>query len=701
MLLIPCPWCGPRDEVEFRYGGEAHIARPAEPDAVDDAAWAEYLYMRANPKGLLAERWVHAHGCRRWFNLLRDTVSHRILAAYRIGERAARRCLGRDPAVSPAGRRRDRPQPAPRLPLRRAGRTRGIPATRWPRRCSPTASGSWRAASSTTGRAAFSRPGSRSRRRWCSWRPAATPSRTAAPGEIALYDGLRAASQHAWPSLAADLGRAGRGGRAAVAGRVLLQDLPAPQALWAALWEPLLRRMAGLGRAPAEPDPARYDKRHAHCDVLVVGGGPAGLAAALAAGRGGARVILADSDAVFGGALLRRAYRIGDGDGAAWAETAVAELASLPELRLLPATTVVGHYDGNYLIAVERVGELLGADRAGRAAAPAAVAHPRPPGGAGDRRVRTAAGLRRQRPARHHAGERGRDLPAPLRGDAAAGAPCCSPTTTTPIRSPPRWRPPGSRSPASSIRAPRRARRRGGWSPACRSIPATTWSRPPAAWGCAGSGCGRSAGAAPPRSIATCSRCRAAGTRRVQLFAQAQGRLRYDERLARSCRRQCDAAVECVGAARGSFGLAACLAEGAAAGARAAALCGFGTGEAPPPPAGRRRRRGNPRAAAVAVAPRRPPRLRRPAQRRDRRRHRAGGARRLSRDPEHAKRYTTLGMGTDQGKTGNLAGLALLAAQTGRGHRGDPADDLPAALCAVSTACWPGASAAASPTRCG
>jgi sarcosine oxidase subunit delta len=86
MLLIPCPWCGPRDEIEFHNGGEAHIARPADPDALDDAAWAEYLFMRANPKGVFAERWVHSAGCRRWFNLLRDTVSHRIIAAYRIGE---------------------------------------------------------------------------------------------------------------------------------------------------------------------------------------------------------------------------------------------------------------------------------------------------------------------------------------------------------------------------------------------------------------------------------------------------------------------------------------------------------------------------------------------------------------------------------------------------------------------------------------
>ncbi|SLN43479.1 sarcosine oxidase subunit delta [Oceanibacterium hippocampi] len=86
MLLIECPWCGPRDEQEFGYGGEAHIARPAKSAALDDAAWADYLFHRTNPKGLHFERWWHARGCRRWFNVARDTVSHEILAVYRIGE---------------------------------------------------------------------------------------------------------------------------------------------------------------------------------------------------------------------------------------------------------------------------------------------------------------------------------------------------------------------------------------------------------------------------------------------------------------------------------------------------------------------------------------------------------------------------------------------------------------------------------------
>ena len=86
MLLISCPWCGERDETEFRCGGEAHLARPAEPDALSDEAWGEYLFLRRNPKGRFHERWVHSLGCRRWFNVVRDTVTHEIVAIYKMGE---------------------------------------------------------------------------------------------------------------------------------------------------------------------------------------------------------------------------------------------------------------------------------------------------------------------------------------------------------------------------------------------------------------------------------------------------------------------------------------------------------------------------------------------------------------------------------------------------------------------------------------
>ena len=86
MLLIDCPYCGPRAELEFAYGGEAHIARPADPSALDDEAWAAYLQLRSNPKGVHAERWRHVHGCARFFNALRDTTTDLFLATYKIGE---------------------------------------------------------------------------------------------------------------------------------------------------------------------------------------------------------------------------------------------------------------------------------------------------------------------------------------------------------------------------------------------------------------------------------------------------------------------------------------------------------------------------------------------------------------------------------------------------------------------------------------
>ncbi len=86
MLQIECPWCGQRDEAEFSCGGEAHIVRPSSPEDVDDESWADYLYMRHNPKGAHREQWCHAHGCGRWFNVIRDTVTYKISHVYHVGE---------------------------------------------------------------------------------------------------------------------------------------------------------------------------------------------------------------------------------------------------------------------------------------------------------------------------------------------------------------------------------------------------------------------------------------------------------------------------------------------------------------------------------------------------------------------------------------------------------------------------------------
>ena len=89
MLLIDCPYCGPRDEAEFNCGGEAHIARPLAENEITDAEFGEYLFLRDNPKGVFTERWVHNAGCRRWFNAVRDTLSHEFIEIYPMGSTPA------------------------------------------------------------------------------------------------------------------------------------------------------------------------------------------------------------------------------------------------------------------------------------------------------------------------------------------------------------------------------------------------------------------------------------------------------------------------------------------------------------------------------------------------------------------------------------------------------------------------------------
>ena len=94
MLLIPCPWCGPRNETEFRPGALSRPRRPERPADVGDAAWADYLFMRTNPRGRLRERWFHVHGCRRWFDVERDTVTHAVHGSALPGQAIANGPLG-------------------------------------------------------------------------------------------------------------------------------------------------------------------------------------------------------------------------------------------------------------------------------------------------------------------------------------------------------------------------------------------------------------------------------------------------------------------------------------------------------------------------------------------------------------------------------------------------------------------------------
>ena len=87
MFLIKCPYCGERDQIEFTNGGEAHVSRPTNPDEINDKEWSEYVFIRSNPKGVYNERWVHTHGCRKWFNAIRNTSTDEILEIYKIGEK--------------------------------------------------------------------------------------------------------------------------------------------------------------------------------------------------------------------------------------------------------------------------------------------------------------------------------------------------------------------------------------------------------------------------------------------------------------------------------------------------------------------------------------------------------------------------------------------------------------------------------------
>jgi len=103
MLLIECPYCGPRPELEFSYGGQAHLARPQRPAELDDQAWSDFLYTRANVKGVHAERWRHARGCGRFFNALRDTTTDRILTTYETGRPRPDAPGGRDDGAGAGG----------------------------------------------------------------------------------------------------------------------------------------------------------------------------------------------------------------------------------------------------------------------------------------------------------------------------------------------------------------------------------------------------------------------------------------------------------------------------------------------------------------------------------------------------------------------------------------------------------------------
>ncbi|WP_416983935.1 sarcosine oxidase subunit delta family protein [Streptomyces sp. T028] len=322
MLLIPCPWCGPRDEAEFHYGGQAHVPYPQNPAELSDEEWARYLFFRDNPKGPFAERWSHAVGCRRWFNAVRDTSTNEILAVYRSGEE-----------------RPETPQP------------RAAEAVR-PRTESPTATTdtpSYRLA--THGRLhggerlTFTFDGVE----YQGYQGDTLASALLAHGVIQAATSIKLGRPRGIFSAGVEEPNA-----------VIQIEAPFPEPMLPAttveLYDGLVASsLPGQGRLATEPDPARYDAVHAHCDLLVVGAGPAGLAAAALAAGSGARVILADDQPELGGSLL------GTGEHLDWVEETSGLLEAAPEVRVLRRTTVFGYYDDNHLLAVERRTNHLGA----------------------------------------------------------------------------------------------------------------------------------------------------------------------------------------------------------------------------------------------------------------------------------------------------------------------------------------------------
>ena len=181
-----------------------------------------------------------------------------------------------------------------------------------------------------------------------------------------LFDGLEANSQNRWPSLRFDaLGVNDLAANFLTAG-FYYKTFMWPAAFWEKLYEPMIRRAAGLGSVSKEADPDEYDKGFLHCDLLIIGAGPAGLMAALTAGRAGADVILADEDFRMGGRLNAETFQIAGNTGADWAQASVAELSSLPNVRLMPRTTVIGAFDHGIYGAVERTADHLATPARGK-----------------------------------------------------------------------------------------------------------------------------------------------------------------------------------------------------------------------------------------------------------------------------------------------------------------------------------------------
>jgi sarcosine oxidase subunit alpha len=180
--------------------------------------------------------------------------------------------------------------------------------------------------------------------------------------QVELYEGLEAHSQNRWPSLAFDIGAINDLLSPLFPAGFYYKTFMWPRRAWKTLYEPYIRAAAGLGRAPTQADPDRYGNRYAHCDVLVVGAGPSGVAATVAAAAAGARVILCDEQAQFGGSLLSDP----DQPSAAWLAASLASLRSNERVTLLPRSTAFGYFPHNLVALNQRLTDHLQNPAAGQ-----------------------------------------------------------------------------------------------------------------------------------------------------------------------------------------------------------------------------------------------------------------------------------------------------------------------------------------------
>ena len=488
--------------------------------------------------------------------------------------------------------------------------------------------------------------------------------------QVELYDGLCAESQNRWPSLGFDVGRLNDFLSPLFPAGFYYKTFMWPRSGWARLYEPLIRATTGLGRAPSLPDPDRYAQCYAHCDVLVVGAGPAGLAAALAAADAGARVILCDEQAEPGGSLLTGSpARIDGVTAGAWLAAAVTVLARHPRVRLLARTTAFGYFPHNAVGLNERLTDHLAQPATGQARERLWQVRAR--------EVVLATGAIEQ-PLVFP----GNDRPGIMLAGAAqtylnrygvrAGSRAVVVTETDSG-----WRAALDLQSAGlqvAAIADLRASADGVLVKAARTAGIETWTGA-TVLGTRGNlrvsgvelGVVDDAGRAQQR-ILSCDLVLMSGgfTPSVHLFSQSRGRLQWDDATrvfipAVSAERERSA-----GACRGINGLAAVLEDGASAGAAAAKACGHSRAQ--------RRFAVTDDAAGAAAHPAATPRLP----------HGSGSkafvdwqndvtakdlalaAREGFRSIEHIKRYTTVGMATDQGKTSNLNALGIVAGHLGK-----------------------------------